>query len=106
MNDKAQVLMPQGWSLPERGLLPDVFEVRSDTCVEVPLQGMEVVGCPVGSKAFQDAFVEKTLVDATGSREDLVRLHPQCAVRLLTQCVAAVPSYVSQVVHSDSTRVP
>ena len=61
-NDKAQLLLPKGWvptSLVDS--LPFCILRRSDTFTEPSLQGMEIVGSPVGSSSFCKAFVAKTL---------------------------------------------
>ena len=101
-NDKAQLLLPRDWVPPTERLAVGV-QVRSNTLEDVYSQGIEVVGCPIGSLAFQSTFVERTLAGFLDSREDLKQLHPQCALRLLLQCVSACPAYISQVVQPQAT---
>ena len=102
-NDKAQLLLPTDWIPPTEGL-PEGLEIRSNTVPDVMRQGIEVVGCPVGSFEFQQRFVQRNLTDMLRSRDDLKQLHPQCAARLLLQCVSASPAYIAQVVHPSATK--
>ena len=102
-NDKAQLLLPQDWVPPTAGL-PEGLVVRSNTLLNVEQQGIEVVGCPVGSIDFRQTFVQRNLGDVLRSRDDLKQLHPQCATRLLLQCVSACPAYIAQVVHPSATK--
>ena len=87
-------------------MVPPGLRVLSNRFEDVASQGMEVVGSPVGSMDFQQRFVDSTLEGYLTSRLDLLKLHPQCAVRLLLQCVSACPTFVSQVVHPDVTKGP
>ena len=36
--------------------------------------------------------------------ESLIQLHPQCATKLIRDCVCAAPSYISQVCHPSVTK--
>ena len=88
-NDKAQLLFPKGWLPPEdRSLLPHSLDFRSDVLEDITKQGMEVVGCPVGSKAFCTSFVRKKTTTIMTQAKDLTLLNPQVAKRLLLKCVA------------------
>lgn len=97
-NSKAQLLLPKNWegSVSE---FPAGLAIRSVVHTDVSLQGIEVVGAPIGSQAFQKAFVRSSLEGALRCQEDVKQLHPQCAARLLTQCVSACPAYLAQVCH-------
>jgi hypothetical protein len=50
-NDKAQLLIPKGWDLPENEALPGL-QIRSDTLPEIRLQGIEIVGSPLDRRTF------------------------------------------------------
>jgi len=95
-NDKAQLLLPKSLLVPPSGF-PRGLVVRSGVGGGVSVQGIEVVGSPVGSLEFCKLFVERALSDVLRCRDGLSQLHPQCAVRLLTQCVSACPAFLSQV---------
>jgi len=52
-NDKSMLLLPPGWAPPDdRSLLPTLLEVRSDTIDDINKQGMEIVGCAIGSAKY------------------------------------------------------
>ncbi len=102
-NDKAQFLLPKGWT-PIPDLLPAGVSVFSTTSADPKLQGMEIVGAPVGSDAFCRLFVEKTLDRMLRESEALVKLHPQCATKLLKDCVCAAPAYLAQVCHPSISK--
>jgi hypothetical protein len=60
INDKELLLLPPGWHLKEE-LLPhgmSADKVRSTTCDDPQLQGIEIVGSPVGSNQFCKNFIE------------------------------------------------
>ena len=58
LNDKAQLLLPKDW-VPGDADIPLGIEVRSNTFESMKLQGMEIVGSPVGSLDYCRAFVER-----------------------------------------------
>ena len=68
------------------------------------LQGMEIVGSPVGSLDFCRGFVERTLEIMLRESKSLVDLHPQCATKILKECVCAAPCYLAQVCHPNLTK--
>ena len=92
----------QGWSYEDMDLPADL-RLFSDVDSLVSHQGMEVVGVPVGSTAFCSNIVQKTLKAMLVNSELLVELHPQCATKLLKDCVCAAPAYVAQVCHPSIT---
>ena len=103
-NDKAQLLLPPGWSPPaDPSLLPKI-DIRSDVLPNVHQQGMEVVGCPIGSPAFCKSFVRKTVKSMLANSHELTQLHPQAATKLILKCVSAAPAYLSQVCHPLMTK--
>ena len=55
-NDKSQLLLPKGWTAPNPELLRNI-EIRTDVSLSKDMQGMEVVGTPIGSKGFCKRFV-------------------------------------------------
>ena len=102
-NDKAQVLLPKNWQ-PRPELLPPGIAVLSNTSEDPKLRGMEIVGAPVGAPEFCTAFAEKTLKRMLRESETLVKLHPQCATKILKDCVCAAPAYLAQVCHPSITK--
>ena len=104
-NDKAQLLIPKGWDLPENEALPGL-QIRSDTLPEIRLQGIEIVGSPIGSSYFREQFVKDTLRDTLKKSADLTLLHAQSATKLLLNCVVPAPCYIAQVCHPDITKEP
>jgi hypothetical protein len=102
-NDKAQILLPKDWH-PIPDLLPPGVVVRSNTFADLAFRGMEVVGTAVGSSDFCQAFVSKTLSRMLTESKSLLQLHPQCATKLLKDCVCAAPAYLAQVCHPDITK--
>ena len=102
-NDKAQVLLPKNWQ-PKPELLPPGIAVLSNTSKDPKLRGMEIVGAPVVAPEFCSAFVQKTLKAMLRESETLVKLHPQCATKLLKDCVCAAPAYLAQVCHPSITK--
>jgi hypothetical protein len=104
-NEKSTLLLPSGWPPPEdRKLLPALLDIRSDVLEDVHKQGMEIVGCPIGSARFCKNFVEKTLNSMLKDKDDLAQLHPQAASKLLLKCVAPAPAYIAQTCHYFVTR--
>jgi hypothetical protein len=57
-NDKASLLLPLGWKTPPTGTFPSHLHVLSNVLSDVTCQGLEIVGSPVGSKAYCVNFVE------------------------------------------------
>jgi hypothetical protein len=84
--------------------LPAGLRVRSNTFSDPTLRGLEIVGAPVGSHDFCTSFVRTTLNDMLAHAESLVDLHPQCATKILRDCVCPAPAYLSQVCHPSLTR--
>ena len=78
--------------------------VRSNTFADSILRGMEVVGSPVGSTDFCSTFVETTLSKMLDDAESLLALHPQCATKILRDCLCPAPAYIAQVCHPSVTR--
>ena len=76
----------------------------SNTHEELRLRGMVIVGTPVGSFDFCQWFVKKNLSTMMQESQTLKDLHPQCAVKLLKECVCAAPGYLSQVCHPNLTK--
>ena len=103
INDKAQVLLPKNW-VPKPELLPPGVVILSNTSDDPKLRGMEIVGAPVGAPEFCTAFVAKTLKRMLNQSESLADLHPQCATKLLKDCVCAAPAYLAQVCHPSITK--
>jgi hypothetical protein len=103
VNDKGQVLLPKNW-VPIPDLLPPGLLVLSNTFEDLKLRGMEIVGAPVGTPEFCSAFVEKELKRMLHESESLIQLHPQCATKLLRDCLCAAPGYLSQVCHPSITK--
>jgi hypothetical protein len=102
-NDKAQLLLPKDWTLADVSL-PIGLAVRSNTFEDPGLRGMQVVGTPVGSADFCSTFVQTTLNDMLVDAESLLELHPQCATKILRDCVCPAPAYLAQVCHPSVTR--
>ena len=102
-NDKAQILLPKNW-IPKPELLPPGILILSNTAEDPKLRGMEIVGAPVGAPEFCSTFVSKTLTRMLQESESLVNLHPQCATKLLKDCVCAAPAYLAQVCHPSITK--
>ena len=102
-NDKAQLLLPSGWSRPDAGVLPEL-DIRTDVCEDFEKQGMEIVGCPVGSEDFCKWYVRKTLKAILEHNTDLVNIHPQAAAKLLLNCLSPAPAFLSQVCHPNFTK--
>ena len=102
-NDKAQVLLPKNWQ-PRPDLLPPGIAILSNTLEDPKLRGMEVVGAPVGAPEFCSAFVEKTWKRMLRESETLAQMHPQCATKLLKDCVCAALAYLAQVCHPSITK--
>jgi hypothetical protein len=65
---------------------------------------MEIVGSPVGSLLYCKSLVKETLHDMLKKSKDLALLHPQSATKLLANCIAPAPSYISQVCHPNITK--
>jgi len=103
-NDKGQVLLPPGWAPPDDTSLLTPLDIRSDVIEDVHKQGMEIVGCPVGSPAFCKNFVRRTLTSIIDHTDNLTLLHPQAASKLLMKCVAPAPGYLSQTCHASVTN--
>jgi hypothetical protein len=106
-NDKATLLLPPGWAPPDdRTQLPPpgLLEIRSDTIEDVHSQGMEVVGCPIGSVRYCKNFVQNNLKSMLRNTDDLVQIHPQAASKIILNCVAPAPAYLSQVCHPQVTN--
>ena len=103
VNDKGQVLLPKNWQ-PRADLLPPGLLVLSNTFEDPKLRGMEVVGAPIGPPEFCSAFVSKELMRMLRESEDLIELHPQCATKILKDCLCAAPGYLSQVCHPSITK--
>ena len=68
------------------------------------MRGMEIVGAPVGAPAFCEDFVKRTLEFMLRQSEELLKLHPQCATKILKDCVSAAPAYLAQVCHPAVTK--
>ena len=103
-NDKAQLLLPKDMVKSDRVCFPSGILLRSNTFADPALRGMEIVGTPVGSLDFCSRFVEKTIDKMLLDSESLMQLHPQCATKLLRECVCAAPGYIAQVCHPSVTR--
>jgi len=73
------------------------MDVRADVGEDVQKQGMEIVGCPIGSDRFCKNFIKKTLKTMLAHNNDLKQIHPQAASKLLLNCVASAPGYLAQV---------
>jgi hypothetical protein len=65
---------------------------------------MEIVGSPVGSADFCSSFVAKTINKMIDQSQSLLQLHPQCATKLIRECVCPAPAYLAQVCHPRLTR--
>src|SRR4028118_1654826 len=65
---------------------------------------MQIVGAPVGPHEFCSAYVEKELKRMLRESESLIQLHPQCATKILRDCLCAAPGYLSQVCHPSITK--
>jgi len=65
---------------------------------------MVVVGTPVGSTDFCQWYVKKNLMTMLHESKTLKDLHPQCAVKLLKECVCAAPAYIAQTCHPNLTK--
>ena len=72
-------------------VLPPAISVRSELLFNHVLCGMEIVGAPIGSVEFCTNFVKQTLDKMLLQSELLLLLHPQCATKLLKDCVSAAP---------------
>ena len=104
-NDKAQLLLPQEWTPPaDPAALPPRLGVKYDTATSVHQQGMEIVGCPLGSELFCKSFVKTTLNSMLSHNKDLAQVHPQAASKLLLKCVSTAPGYLTQVCHPSMTK--
>ena len=103
-NDKAQLLYPKDWVPGDTTDLPAGLALRSNTFADSSLRGMEVVGSPVGSLDFCLNFIKSTLQEMLNNAASLVELHPQCATKLLRDCVCPAPAYLAQVCHPNLTR--
>jgi len=95
MNEKSQLLLPRDW---------EWDSLRSNAFEATNFQGVEVVGAPVGSPDFCRLFVKKTLEAMMKESSTLTQLHPQCATRLLKECVCAAPAFLAQVCHPHHTK--
>ena len=84
-NYEAQLLLPSGWTRPDVGVLPDL-DIRTDTCVDVEMQGMEIVGCPAGSDDFCKRYVRSTLKSMLDHSSSLISIQPQAAAKILLNC--------------------
>ena len=91
VNDKAQLLYPKDMRATSDVALPPGISVRSNLFSNPALRGMEIVGAPIGSPEFCSAFVKKTLDKMLLQSELLLSLHPQCAIKLLRDCVCTAP---------------
>ena len=103
-NDKAMLLLPKDWVQTDDALLPPGLTVRSNTFADPSLRGIEVVGAPVGSADFCSTFVQTTLNEMLLDAESLLELHPQCATKILRDCLCPAPAYLAQVCHPNVTR--
>ena len=103
-NDKAHLLLPKDSALTDLNLLSAGVAVRSNMLPDPALHGLEVVGAPVGSVEFCVSFLRTTLDDMVAHAEALADLHPQCATKLLRDCVCPAPAYIVQVCHPNLTR--
>ena len=102
-NYEAQLLRPSGWTRPDVGVLPNL-DIRTDTCVDVEMQGMEIVGCLVGLDDFCKRYVRSTLKSMLDHSSSLLSIHPQAAVKTLLHCLSPAPAYLSQVCHPNWTK--
>lgn len=67
-NEKAQILLPPDWAPPDDLTQLPGLQIRSNCLEDVQLQGMVVVGSPVGSDKFCRNFVRNAIdVDAPPS---------------------------------------
>ena len=96
VNDKGQVLLPKNW-VPQVGLLPPGLLVLSNTFEDPKLRGMEIVGAPVGPPEFCSAYEEKELKRMLRESESLIQLHPQCATKILRDCLRSSWIFVTSV---------
>jgi hypothetical protein len=104
-NDKAQLLLPKDWRMPTvADVIPSGILMRSNTLDDVSFRGMEIVGTPVGSIDFCKWYVKRNLATMVRESKTLSNLHPQCAVKLLRECVCAAPGYIAQVCHPNLTK--
>jgi hypothetical protein len=88
-NDKGTLLLPPGWPPPDdRTQLSAMLDVRSDVSADVHAQGMEIVGCPVGSERFCKNFVKNNLKAMLKNTDELTQLHPQAASKIVRECLA------------------
>lgn len=91
-NDKAQCLLPPGWNQDDIQL--PGLKIYSNLAPSIVNQGMEVVGVPVGSPIYCLGFIDKTLDKIVHNCESLIKLHPQCATKLLRESVCTAPGYM------------
>ena len=103
-NNKAQFLLPKDWIPTSMESFPAGLQLKSNTFADPRLRGMEVVGTPVGSTDFCTSFVRTTLDEMLTNADLLIDLHPQCATKILRDCVCPAPAYLSQVCHPNITR--
>ena len=103
-NDKAHLLMSPGWATPAASELPARLKIRSDDHLLVDRQGIEVVGSPVGSRAYCQQYVRSSLKQMLQHSNNLEHIHPQAAAKILLTCLAQAPVYLSQVCHPSVTR--
>ena len=96
-------MLPKDWA-PRLDLLPPGLLELSNTFEDPKLRGMEIVGAPVGPPEYCSAYVEKELKRMLSETESLVQLHPQCATKILRDCLCAAPGYLSQVCHPSITK--
>src|ERR1043165_7632026 len=82
-----QLLLPKDWAPPSGPVIKSDIALLSNTHEELRLRGMVIVGTPVGSFDFCQWFVKKNLSTMMQESQTLKDLHPQCAVKLLKECV-------------------
>lgn len=103
-NNKAQCLLPPGWNQDDIQL--PGLKIYSNLAPSIVNQGMEVVGVPVGSPIYCLGFINKTLDKIVHNCESLIKLHPQCATKLLRESVCTAPGYIAQCCPPSLTRSP
>jgi len=105
LTDKEELLLPRDWTLREEFLPAGLRKesVRSNTFEDTKLQGMEIVGAPVGSVAFCKKYVKNAVKKIIAESNTLADLHPQCATKLLKECICAQSAFLNQVCHPNTT---
>ena len=96
-------MLHSGWTRPDVGVLPDL-DIRTVMCVDVEMQRLEIVGCPVGSDDFCKRYVSSTLKSMLDHSSSLISIHPPAAAKILLNCLSPAPAYLSQVCHPDWTQ--